>query len=89
MGTPRADPDIELVMTSVRDARNRAERAQAVLVDLNAPAYLLEAVERSGAELAEIAERLTERLAAARLPDRRRRGRLPPVRLNEFVRLRG
>jgi hypothetical protein len=66
MGTPRADPDIELVMTSVRDARNRAERAQAVLVDLNAPAYLLEAVERSGAELAEIAERLTERLAAAR-----------------------
>jgi hypothetical protein len=62
----RADPDIELVMTSVWEARNRAERARTMLADLNAPPYLLEAVERSRAELAEIAERLTERLAASR-----------------------
>ena len=60
--------DYELVIACMWDARDRAARAVAVLENLDAPPHLIEAVERSRVELAETAERLTVRVAAAAKP---------------------
>ena len=56
----------ELAIASLWYARDRAERAQAMLADLEAPEHLIDAVRRSHGELCETAHRLAERLESAR-----------------------
>jgi hypothetical protein len=62
----RRTADLELVMTSLWEARNRAEKAVEVLGSLDGPAHLVDALEHSRAELAETVDSLAERIRASR-----------------------
>lgn len=52
--------EIDVAMLYIEEARKRAERAAKALRDEGADAHLVEALERSEAELSEVARRLRQ-----------------------------
>ena len=52
--------EIDVAMLYIEEARERAERAAAALKASGADAHLIEALERSTAELSEVARRLRQ-----------------------------